>query len=332
MPTLAVQNPTLLDLAKRKDPDGSIAQIIELLSQTNEILEDMTWIEGNLETGHRTTVRTGLPTVTWRKLYGGVQPSKSTTAQVTESTGMLEAYAEVDPVLARLAGDPAAFRLSEEKAFIQAMNNELAQTIMFGTEVTAPEEFTGFAPRFNSLSAENGQNIIDAGGTGADNTSIWLIGWGENSCHGLVPKGSTAGLEIRDLGEVTVENIDGANGRAQMLRTHYRMSAGLCVRDWRYVVRVANIDKSLLTPNTSTGADIIDLMVQALERIESVQGVRPAFYCSRRTRAFLRRQMLDKLKNSTLSMDTIAGKRVMSFDGVPIRRVDQLDGDEARVV
>ena len=59
-------------------------------------------VEGNLETGNKTTVRTGLPTPTWRKLYGGIQPAKSTTAQVQDSCGMLEAYAEIDKALADL--------------------------------------------------------------------------------------------------------------------------------------------------------------------------------------------------------------------------------------
>ncbi len=332
MATLADTHPTLLDLAKRTDPNGSIAQLVELLQQTNEILDDMTWVEGNLPTGHRTTVRTGLPTPTWRKLYGGVQPKKSRTVQITESTGMLEAYAEVDKALADLNGNTTAFRLSEDQAHIQGMNNEMADTLFSGNEASEPEAFTGFGPRFNSLSANNGDHIINAGGAGSDNTSIYLIGWGPNTVHGIIPKGSNAGLQVRDLGEVTIENVDGAGGRMQGYRTHYRWDGGLCVRDWRYVVRIANIDKSLLNKDPSvSGADLIDLMTQALEIIESLNGVRPAFYCSRKVRSILRRQMNTATKNSTLSLDNIAGRKVMMFDTVPIRRVDVLDADESVV-
>ena len=125
MSTLAVTHPTLLDVTKRLDPNGKIDAIAEMLNQTNEVLDDMVWIEGNLPTGHRTTVRTGLPAPTWRKLYGGVQPTKSRTAQVTDSTGMLEAYAEVDKELADLNGNTGAFRLSEDRAHIEGMNQEL---------------------------------------------------------------------------------------------------------------------------------------------------------------------------------------------------------------
>lgn len=331
MVTLAVTNPTLMDLAKRTDPDGKIATIVELLNQENGILEDMTWVEGNLPTGHRTTVRTGLPAPTWRKLYGGVQPSKSTTRQVTDNTGMLEAYAEVDKALADLNGNTASFRLSEDKAHIEGMYQEMAQTLFYGNEGTEPEAFTGLAPRYNSLSAENGQQIIDAGGSSTDNTSIWLVVWDTDKVHGIIPKGSTAGLQHKDLGEVTIENVDGAGGRMQAYRTHYRWDAGVTVRDWRYIARAANIDKSDLVRTAATGGDITDLMVQLIERVQGLNG-RPTFYMSRTLRTMLRRQMIEKVKNSSLTMDELAGKRVLAFDGIPIRRVDALATDEARVV
>ena len=333
MATLADTHPTLLDLAKLTDPDGKIAGIVELLNQTNEMLEDMMWLEGNLPTGHRTTVRTGLPTPTWRKMYGGVQPNKSKTAQITDNTGMLEAYGEVDKALADLNGNTAAFRLSEDQPQIEGMNEEIQSTLIYGNEGTKPEAFTGFMPRLNSLSASNADNIIDAGGTGTDNASILLVGWGPNTCHGIVPKGSTAGLQMEDKGQVTIENIDGAGGRMEAYRTHYRWDAGLTVRDWRYVVRIANIDKSSLTKDAATGADLPDLMFQALERIKSIAGVRPAFYMSRNIATKVRQQVTYATKSSTLAIQDVGGKKVMAFgEGVPLRRVDMMAADEARVV
>lgn len=332
MATLAATHPTLLDLAKRQDPDGKIATIVEQLNATNEILDDMVWLEGNLETGHRTTIRTGLPAPTWRKLYGGVQPTKSTTAQVTDTTGMMEAYSEVDKALADLSGNANAFRASEDLAIMEGMSQEMATALLYANETTAPEKFTGLAPRFNSLSAANAENIIDAGGTGTDNNSIWLIVWGPNTVHGIIPKGSKAGLQHRDLGEVTLESAPAGGGRMQAYRAHYRWDAGVSVRDWRYIVRIANVDKSLLKPDLTTGANIMDLMVQALELVPNVSSGRPAFYMSRSLRSMMRRMQIERVKNSTLTIEELSGKRVLAFDGVPIRRVDALSGDEARVV
>src|SRR3990167_1727227 len=199
MATIGATVLTLADWAKRLDPDGKTPTIVELLSQTNEILLDMLWKEGNLPTGERTTVRTGLPTVAWRLLNKGVAKSKSRTAQIEEAVGVLEARSEIGQKLAELNGNTAAFRLSEAQAFIEAMNEEMSSTLFYGNSGTAPEEFTGLAPRYSSLSATNAQNIINGSGAGSDNSSIWLVVWGAQTCFGVFPKGSMAGLKHEDL-------------------------------------------------------------------------------------------------------------------------------------
>ena len=323
---------TLADWAKRLDPDGKVPTIVELLSQTNAILEDMRWLEGNLPTGHRTTVRTGLPTVAWRLLNQGVTPSKSTTAQIDEQCGMLEAWSEVDKDLALLNGNVNAFRLSEASAFLEAMNQEMASTLFYGNEGTEPEAFTGLAPRFNSKSAENADNIVDGGSASGqtDNTSIWLCVWGPQTGFGIYPKGSKAGLSMTDKGQVTVENVDGAGGRMEGYRTHYRWDAGLTIRDWRYFVRIANIDISELGTLANT-KNLINFMVQASERIPSFGKGRACWYVNRTIREKLRLGILEKIA-SNLSWETVAGKRVMTFDDIPVRRTDALINTESRVV
>jgi hypothetical protein len=329
MAVLSTTNPTLADVAKRYDADGKIDTIVELLAETNEVLDDMTFLEGNLPTGHKTTVRSGLPSSTWRKLNYGVQPSKSTTVQITDTAGMLEAYAEVDKALADLNGNTASFRLSEDRAFLESMNQTMASTLFYGDTGTDPEKFMGLAPRYNSLSAESGDNIIVGGGSGSDNTSIWLVCWGPNTCHGIYPKGSQAGLKHQDLGEVTLE--DAASGKYQGYRTHYKWDIGMSLRDWRYVVRIPNIDVSNLTKDASgSSAALVDLMVQAVEKLPNVNLGRCVFYGNRTISSILRRQITNT-SNVRLSMDEVAGKRVMSFDGIPFRRNDAILNTEAAV-
>jgi len=332
MATLSTRNPTLLDLARVSDPDGKIATVVEILNETNEILEDMSWMEGNLPTGHRHTMRTGIPAPTWRKLYGGVQPNKSTTAQVTDNTGMLEAFSEVDKALADLNGNTGAFRLQEDRAHIEGMNQEVADTLFFGNEATEPEAFTGLAPRFNDLSAENADNIINEGDS-SNLQSIWLVVWGPNTVHGIIPKGSTAGLQVKDHGETVVEDAsDGSNtGRMVAYRTHYRWDVGLSLRDWRYVVRIANVDINAIVKDAATGPDLPDLMFRALDLIPNLSAGRPAFYMSRAMRTGLRRQVPYATQSSTLEMENVGGKMVTQFQGVPVRRVDALATSETAV-
>lgn len=321
--------PTLADLANRLDPNNKVAQIIELLNQTNPILEDMPWVEGNLPTGHKTTIRSGLPTGTWRLLNYGVQPEKSKTVQVTDTCGMLESYAEVDKDLVKLNGNSAAYRLSEDRAFIEGMNQNMAETIFYGDTGAHPERFMGLSARYSDTSADSGENILKASEASTDLTSVWLVVWGDNTVHGIYPQGSTAGLSSTDLGEVTLFDENG--GRYQGYRTHYKWDCGLTVRDWRYAVRIANIKVSDLVKDAQTGADLIDLMTQATEVIPHMAMGRACFYANRTITSFLRRQIVNKVAHSTLTMDTVGGKRVLAFDDIPVRRTDGLVNNELKV-
>ncbi len=328
MSTLTATYPTLLDVAKRTDSSGRIATIVELLALTNPMIDDMPMIECNDGTRHQTTVRTGLPAVTWRKLNYGVANSKSRTAQIADTTGMLETYAKVDKALADLNGNTAAFRLSEDKAFLEAMSQEAASTILSGDTDVDPEKFLGLGPRFDdhTTAESKDQIILGDGSGGTDQTSIWIVGWGPESVHGIYPKGSTGGLQARDLGEDT--SVDSNGLEFQIYRSHYKWDLGLTCRDWRDVVRICNIDKSNLTKNAASGADIVDLLTQGVEQFGSGKSVNAVIYCNRSIRSWLRRQIQNKT-SSQLTWENVAGKPVMMFGEFPIKRCDAITSSES---
>lgn len=335
---------TLLDFAKSIDPDGRTARVIELLGQSNEMLTDMRWIEGNLPTGHRSTIRTGLPSVIWRLLYQGVPASKSVRAQVDDAIGMLETRSEVDKDLVTLNGNADAFRLSEAQAFLEAMNQNMAETLIYGNSAINPERFTGLAARYSSLSANNAQNIIDAGGSSTDNTSIWLVVWGENTVSGIFPKGSEAGLIHQDLGEI--DAFDASNNRYRALAERWQWKGGITLRDWRYAVRIANIDVSDLIAQTGTQAStaataVMKVMLKAMARIPFMGMGTPVFYCNRTVKEMLGIAALDK-SNAAVTIEpavnqfgTVSpgstGNGTMRFFGVPVRTSDRIIETEARV-
>jgi hypothetical protein len=331
MTVLAANALTLTDMLKRLDPKGGVAVVIELLSQLNEICDDAMFLEANGATKHRTTMRTGLPTAAWRQLNQGTQPSKSTTVQVDDTIGMMEAWSEIDEKLVNMNKEPERFRLSEAMAFLEAMVQTLAGVLMYGDDSVTKEKFLGFMPRFSSLSAANGGNIIDAGGSDvADSASILLVGWGDLSCHMIYPQGSTAGLKHEPLGVETVETTAGVAGsRMRAYRDKYSWDVGLSVRDWRYVVRIANIDVSALVAE-SGNADLPKCMLKALARLPNRGMCRPVFYCNRTVRTYLDIQALGKA-SSQLTLENFDGKRVTAFQGVPIRTVDAMLNTEARV-
>ena len=347
---MAVLNPnnlTLADWAKRTDPEGRVPVVAELLSQTNEILTDCVFREGNLPTGERVVIRTGLPSVYWRALNQGIPSSKSTTAQVDEACGILEARSEVDKDLAMLNGNTAQFRLSEDTAFLEAMNQTMSSTLFYGNPSSDPKQFLGLAPRYSSLSAANSQNILDAGGTSGNLTSVYLVCWGDQTVYCPFPKGSKAGLMHEDLGEQTVYTESSTAGaasssnRMQALVTRYQWKNGLVVKDWRYVVRIANINVNELLGQSGAqepadATALIKLMARALYRIPNMSMGRPAFYMNRSVHSGLSIAAMDKSQyvlkvNEGLSQYGTPHSW-LSFLGVPLRCVDTVLNSETRVV
>ena len=338
MATLSTGQLTLADWSKRIGPDGKIDPIAELLSQTNEILEDIVFKEANQPTSHVVAVRTGLPAVYWRAYNAGVPSSKSTTAQITEPCAMLEARSHIDAKLLELNGNSAQFRLSEESAFIEAMNQEMTGKLFNGNVGSDLKTFSGLATRYSSTTAGNGGNVILAGGTGSDNASMYLVVWGEQTVFCPFPKGSRAGLRSRDLGEESVQ--DAAGGWYQAARSLFQWDSGLVVKDWRYVVRIANIDVSDWVGVTGTQAatastNLIKLMMRAIARIPNFSMGRAAFYCNRSIQEGLMIQALEKSQNALSVQEALSqfGQKMnqLTFMGIPVRGVDQLSVAETLV-
>lgn len=344
---------SLMDAARRMDPEGEIDTIAELLSQANEFFKDMTWTESNLDTGHKYTVRTSLPQGTWRLPYAGVPYSRSTTAQLQDAMGYLSAYSQIDKRVAELGGKIAQIRMTEDSAFLEGMSQQMATTFWYGNSATVPTEFTGFSPRYNttmSSTAQNAQNTITAGGTGSSNASLWLVGWGDRTNYGIYPKGTKAGLIFEDRGDV-VPGYDAAGNPFPAYTSYFEWNAGLVVNDWRFTVRICDIDTTSTAPAGLFGAtppDLFVLMSRAVMRLpswskrvsgitetdapdEPAPGINPAWYCNRTVRESLDIQAI-RDKNVLITPKEYAGEPVVDFRGAPIRVNDCLLNTEAQVI
>lgn len=341
MAITSTSHPTMVDYVNRLNRDGKIADIIEIIRKENELADVIPWIECNDGEGHKTTVRTGLPAPTWRKLYGGVQPTKSETRQIRDTTGIMHNYAEVDVDLVEANGNSAAWLLSENSAFIAGLNEEFMETWFYGDESTEPEAFTGLAARYNvaeltaagaatTTEAENKRNVI-AEGTAPD-TSIWLLGFGPQALHGIYPQGFTMGLKEDYKGVVTIEDADGAGGRMEAHRTHYRWACGLSLRDWRTCAR-AQVDFSQLEANPTAATDIhlYDIISKMQARTKRGMCDRKVIVCNEGVMEFLRLQAKYATASSTLSRMELAGRDVDTINGMPILLSDSLTTSETAV-
>jgi len=344
-------NNTLVDWANSIDPNGKVYQVAELLNQANELVPFIPFMQGNLPTGHKGAVRTGLPPITMRQFYKGVAPQKSGRAIIEDVCAMAEGRNEIDKDLADLNGNVGSFRMSEGLAFIKSMTQKFAQQLMYGDTSVDPDGILGLTPRYDSKSAQSGGNILDAGGTGSDNTSIWLVGLGDNTVHGIFPKGSSAGLQHEDLG--VIDAFDANNNRFRAYAELWNWKFGLHIKDWRYVVRIANIDVSDLTGQTATQAItaatwINKLMIKALARIPSMGMSKPVFLANRTVKEMLSVAALDKSQNALsfteavnqygpVTAGSVAGTGTgiqggsLKFMGVPVLTVDQILSTEAQV-
>jgi len=335
---------TLVELAKRT-LSGQHLTIAEVLAETNEMLLDAVWIESNQPTSHITSKRVSLPAGTWRKVNSGVYREASTTLQIVETIGLCESYSVVDKFLVDIAANPREFRSQEDLAFVEGLSQTLADalfrdaaTVIPGDMSANPERFNGFVIRYNALNATG--NVQDEGGTAAanDTTSVWIIQWSPSMVHMVYPKGSKMGIEVRDLGEQTVQaglmttgtdistvSSSGTITEYQAYRTHFKIACGLVVRDDRCVQRLANIDA--LGGTAPLDEDNIIVMLNKLP----YQGKNAVIYANADTKTQLDILAKDAGSLSVATTNDVFGRPVTLFRGVPVRRVDAITNTETGI-
>ena len=322
---------TLLDHMKRLDPDGGIGDIVEVLATSNPIIADANVMEGNLSTGHRSIQRATQPTGTWRKPNYGVPAEKSTTVQRDDACGMLESYSNIDVAIANLGGNAAAYRASEDNAFVAGLGDTAATAVFYGNQGVNPEQIQGLSPRYNSTSGDYTSQIINCSGTGSDNTSMWLITWGPKTCSLIYPKGQQAGLSAQDLGEVT--DVGSTGLMHQVYRTHFVWNLGLALMDYRYCIRLCNIDVSDLTDDAASGTDLIRKMVAAyFARPRRSYGnmAKTVWYCNATIAEYLTVQAQNKA-NVNLTIKDPGGEPIVMFYGAEIHPCDNIVSTETKV-
>lgn len=330
---------TLADYSKSLDPKGGIGQQIKLLSQTNAVVRDIPFEEGNLDTGMQVIVETAYPDVVYKMLNAGVVPSVGSQAQFNEQCGMAVSWMKLDRDLANRGGNGPAYRMSKWPKYMASMAQTYANRLFYGNVVSEPAAFTGIMPRYSSLSAGNAQNVIDAGGTGSDNTSIVLVEWGDQKVVGIYPKGTKVGLQHFDHGLQIDQNTNGVPGALNnFFFDEWQWFHGLCVYDWRCIGRIANIGVSDLLGNEAAQANLIDQLEHAVSLLPSTEddetpGGKRVIYMNRTIARFLRKQTREEVgAGGGLTYENVNGKRILMFGDVPVRIVDQLVNTESRVV
>jgi hypothetical protein len=337
MATLNQNYFTLADAAKLKAPDGSLLTIAEILERSTPFLRDMMFIEGNLTTGYKSALRTELPASTFVKYYQGIAATKGRRQTITFGSTRQRQVAEMDADLLKLDNNENIAMMDSAVEHIMGMGQDAEDELIYGTAAN-PERIVGLAATYNSLSTDEnniGFNVIDGGGSGSDNASMWFIYWGKGGIHGFYPKGSTAGIQKKVYATDLIQAPDG-NGVYEAKRIIFKFDYGLAIPNWQAAVRIANIDVSELADageSTYDGAPLMNLLIRAANKFKpQVKAMgRPYIYCNRSVKT-----AIDLIANnkSTLGLSTVTGvdgKPQTSFWGVPIRLAERLLDTEAAV-
>lgn len=342
MATLIQSTQSMIDQYKQVDGNGVLIDVIETMNDTSQdIMDDWSWMQCNSGTKHTRSIRTGLPSVSWGSLYEGIPQSKSGKQQVDDTTGFVEALSHVDERQLELyAENRTQIRALEGRSFQESMAQELVTAMFYHDPATNPKYPKGLGARFGTIATSGaGAQIVDAGGTGSDNTSIWMVEWGYDGVSVIYPKGTTGGISRQNMGRQRV--LDAAGNPYYVEEELFRCHVGFTVGDWQRVVRIANIDVSdMLAGNV----DLYSWLTKGYYKLKSrrVNKVmnqsspgRIAIYCNRNVL-----QTLDETGTNRGASDNfirlrpmeIQGKEVQTYRGFPLRETDAILNTEARIV
>lgn len=331
MAAIGTDNPTLYDVVRSLDSQGRLTRIVNLMKQRSALVEDAVWTQSNGKSKHTVTSVVGLPSPVWGRINKGVATSKHKEAQFEEALGMMEDASEIDARIKRIEGSNFAnYRSRMDDMKQLSMVQTLETAIIYQSTVAAPESINGLAPRFDSTTQPSGGAQIikaDAAAAGSDQTSAWFIKWAEDACHMVYPESATAGIEMKDMGEVELSDAGGA--KYPGYKTYFNWITGLVVEDYRQVVRVCNIDTGSLS---ASGTNIVEALVRGYHRIQNPEGGRLRLYMNRTLMTFLHLQARKEGIANPMITQVIEGKPVMTFMGVPVRITDSITDTEAVVV
>lgn len=322
---------TLPEVLRAKAPDGSHMVAVDVLSMPLPLIEEGYWVQANDDTSHEFLRTSYEPTGTLVRLNEGAPYEAGTTVPVKEQIARLESNLRIDTRILKKAPDPVAYRREREamhfrgmvKTFEKIMFNPAAAT---GDQTVNPKTVNGLWKRYGTLASGK---VVSNGGSGG--ASIWAIKWGPEGAFFIYPKTASKTIEINDMREQ--KNYDANGYPYYAVETNFGWEFGLGVADERAVKRLCNIaasgNNSFFEDSTkaSKGEEALIDLIESLPG-GSTDGV--ALYAGPTVVAQMRKRLMNR-SNIYFSTETIWGRPMLTFQGLPVIRVDNLTADEPTV-
>lgn len=328
---------TLMDVVNdytSLDGSASFIYAAKVLAKTKPIFRDMPMVASNQIMSNIGSRESYLPTPGTRRFNEGVALTASHNTPFNDPIAMVEDYSEVDWALWKIQNDPNAWRQQKDAAKIEAMGQKAEDLVIYGNIGTDPGAFNGLATRFNSSTTRpNGSttypyNVVLAGGSGGDTTSILVVQWGVGKVYGIYPKNLPAGLQVEDLGKHTKNtNTEAAPKYLEVLRSRFALYFGVAVEDERCIQRLANIEVS-----GSSNIFDEDQLIALIGNLPD-GGAAPGtvIYVTRSIMTQLNIAAKDRM-NVNYTPDNVWGGNIMSFRGIPVRMAEGISEAETAVV
>lgn len=336
------RNLTIADIQKSLTPKGDVAAAVRMLEQSNEIEEYLTFKECNKGDTHTETLQVSLPEIFYIMVNQGSQTSKSTRGQTVFPTAVAEGRSHIHVEAVVNAKTRPAIRAEQADDFVESLGQRDKRTMFYGNPKTDPTEYLGLSTYYGSLSETNAQNIISAGGT-TNLGSMWLLGLGDDGIFCIYPEGmqESVGIERINKGQpITIVDPNSPSGTVRYMDVYeevFKLRRGLCVKNWRYGVRICNIDTAALiatsgTQATSAATNLIRLMARAVQKPpkRGRKSVRWVWACNEVIHSGLLLLAQEK-QTSVLTVQEGFESFKMSAYGIPICRMDQLLNTEQLV-
>lgn len=320
--------------------DGQFVPWAETLTENNPLLFDLAIQPANGILSDQGSRETSLPTPQIINVGAGHISSTVRWDTFKENISIFVDRADIPKHVLDLQPDKAAYRSKVENRHMEGFGQGVTNHMFYGTSVATPEKFDGLSVRYNTPDATDPTNpssssadafVFDAGGSGSDTMSIFLIQHGLDKLKGITPiNDPMMGIEKVDSGlvyEETDSSYTAVDARAsrQTWRTEFEWKIGLSVVDMRAVARIRNIETAL----ANLDASFLQLIFQAEQEV--FKGAEQIFaYIPKRMMTFLQ-IMAEAKQNVIYDTNNIYGIPLFRIGKILLRPTDALNLTEQSV-
>lgn len=306
---VSTQMMNIVEAHKREGFTTKLEFLLEL-AKRNDLLQFAPWYTSSDGAFHKSLKAVRLGKGKFTKINGPVPTISSSSDTVTDPITYYQADSIVDDTLLKTAKDRTKVRDSEDVANTQGFLNDWLYQLIYNTDAT--DGLLGFAPRRPSI---DNKYTWSAGGTTGNQSSMYLMEFGQQGFNFRYPEGARPGISTDDRGRVRVSTPDGTGSMWAWIR-HFEMIAGIEIKDERALQRLANV---LVTSTTITAANFIKMKNQLPNR-----GKDAVAFCNRTIHSIIENSAYEK-SNMAYSIRDVEGfGPVTRFVGIPVMMMESI--------